>query len=131
MKRVLTVVLVLLSLVSAVSAETIDLKGMTPEELVSLRDAVNAELIARGFEKEVNVPAGTYVVGKDIPAGEYTISTKAMMLAFTTLDSNGQYDDIHSIMPGTPIGRIQLREGYTVEIVGGTAIFSVYTGLGF
>ena len=49
MKKVLVLLLVFVSLVSAASAEGFNLSAMTTEELVSLRDAANAELAVRNF----------------------------------------------------------------------------------
>lgn len=131
MKRILALVLVLISLVGFASAETIDISGMSSDELIALRDAINAEIVSRGIEKEVNVPAGTYTVGEDIPAGTYTIRTSALMISFYTYDANGNYDEMHMVQPSSPIGKLTVTDGQKIEIVGGYAIFAPYAGLSF
>lgn len=55
-------------------AEGIDLSSMTTEDLLSLKNQINAILIERtDLWKEVRVPAGIWEVGVHIPAGHWTI----------------------------------------------------------
>ncbi len=134
MKRILVLLLMLLSLVSIAHAETaVDLAALTTEELVELRSAVNAELSARNFkEKEVTVPPGRYTVGTDIPAGIYTISrTKEYSSNVRTYTPTGQYDLSFLVSTDTPVGKLELAEGQTVEILHESVIFQLYAGLGF
>lgn len=136
MKKLLCVIVVLmicsLSIFSVSVAENqYDLQNMTEEELLALRNAINAELVDRGFEKEVTVPAGSYTVGTDIPEGSYTISTDSMLVMFTVYEKNGMLGAMHNIMPGQNIGKITLIEGQRVDITAGSVIFAPFTGLGF
>lgn len=110
-----------------------DLQSMSDDELVSLRDAINAELASRNFqEKEVTVPPGRYKVGEDIPAGTYTVSkTGAMPAMVTTYTSSGDYDLVYNISADTPIGKLQLAEGQSIEISYDSVLFSPYKGIGF
>jgi hypothetical protein len=73
MKRILALILVLLSLVGFASAETIDLSGMSFDELVALKDQINLAIWNSQEWQEVTVPQGVWKVGEDIPAGTWTI----------------------------------------------------------
>ncbi len=53
------------------ATETIDLSQLSDEEIVSLMDQVNNEIVRRGIEKTAKLSKGTYIVGVDIPAGKY------------------------------------------------------------
>ena len=134
LKRVLVLLLVLLSLVSIASAEVaVDIATMTTEELVNLRNTVNAELAARNFkEKEVTVPVGRYTVGADIPVGVYTITRSGEYFSsIRTYTASGQYDLGFQVANGEPVGKLELSEGQTVEILYESVVFKPYTGLGF
>ncbi len=129
MKKVLSFLVALLFICSSAAAEE-DLKAMTTEDLLALRNAINDELLSRGIEKEVNVPAGTYIIGTDIPAGAYTISTNAVMVVLTTQNSAGHYGEMYSVTPSEKIGKITLSDGDIISITG-SVIFAPYVGLGF
>lgn len=134
MKRFFSFVLVLLLLTPASYAVgTGDLSAMSMEELVSLRDAVNAELAARNFKvKEVTVPAGRYTVGCDIPVGVYTLSSSGdYFSSVRTYTPNGQYDMGFQVADGEPVGKLELTDGQVVEILYSSVIFKLYEGLGF
>lgn len=129
MKKVCAILVVLMLVFSSVAVAE-DLKAMTNDELLALRAAINAELLSRGIEKEVTVPAGSYTIGEDIPAGSYTIRTKVIMAVITTQDENGNYGDMYTVSPTEEIGKITLREGHIITI-SGSVIFAPYVGLGF
>lgn len=133
MKKVLVLLLTLLLIVSAASAEGFDLSAMTTEELVNLRNAVNAELADRDFQtKEVKVPTGRYTVGVDIPAGVYTLTrSEEYFSAIRTYTANGQYDLSFQVSNGEPVGKLELVEGQTIEILYESVVFKPYEGLGF
>ena len=57
--------------------ETIDLSQLSDEEIISLMDQVNNEIVKRGIEKTAKLSKGTYIVGVDIPAGKYTYTCLA------------------------------------------------------
>lgn len=73
MKRFFALILVLLSLTGTVYADTIDLSGMTYEELVSLKNRINLAIWNSQEWQEVTVPQGVWKIGRDIPAGHWTI----------------------------------------------------------
>lgn len=72
MKKVILILLVLCLLSSLAFAE-IDLSQMSFDELVALRTKIDLALWNTNEWQQVTVPAGTYVIGEDIPAGHWTI----------------------------------------------------------
>jgi hypothetical protein len=74
MKRLLTIILVMLFAGSAV-AESIDLSSMTADELEALQEQITIELKERNGVQSVTVPIGVWKVGEDIPFGHWTITT--------------------------------------------------------
>lgn len=74
MKKLFSALLAFLMLCTAgASAKTIDLSGMSYDELVALKDQINLALWESEKWEEVTVPQGVYQVGADIPAGHWTI----------------------------------------------------------
>ena len=59
-------------------AEPIDLSAMTDEEIISLLEAANAEIASRGIGKTAALPKGAYIDGKDLPAGRYIFTSRAV-----------------------------------------------------
>lgn len=60
--------------VTFASAESIDLSSLTYDELIALSTKITMEIMSRPDFKTVKVPPGAYEVGKDIPAGKWTIT---------------------------------------------------------
>lgn len=73
MKKVACILLVFCLFSSVAIAESIDLSGMTIEELVALQERCQLEIMKSDKWQEVTVPAGVYQIGKEIPAGHWTI----------------------------------------------------------
>ena len=65
--------LAMLLIVMSSFADDIDLSNMSIEELATLRDRCQAEIMKSDKWQEVTVPAGVYQIGKEIPAGYWTI----------------------------------------------------------
>lgn len=115
MKKLILIVIAFSMFLSCAHAE--NLSEMSVDDLVALRNAINAELAGRPEWKQVTVPAGTWVVGKDIPAGEYSVSSATDDLArFTCTDSEGGQVEYIWLSESKYLGRIELIEGYTVEL---------------
>lgn len=75
MKKVIAMIITVALFVGTFAlAETVDLSQYTDADLVSLLEAVQQEIADRHIEKSANLPQGSYLVGKDIPAGSYDIS---------------------------------------------------------
>ena len=131
MKRFFVILLVF-SLFAG-SALAADLDGLSFDELLKLQREVAAEIMSRPEWKEVTVPGGTWSVGSDIPAGAYCISA-GKKGGYVTIKRPGELFSIVSqgVRNETnKIGRIELREGDTVEIENGSVVFSPAIGLGF
>ena len=87
------------------------------------------------------VPSGVYMVGKDIPAGSYTVSCAGkdeVMLelwgkALQDYESNGGNLYQVWVEPGENgmIGKLTIEEGNVIEIQSGALIFEQYQGLSF
>lgn len=78
MKKGFLLLLVLCLMIASISttyAESVDLSNYDDSELLALLDQVQSEIVARHIEKVAQLPAGTYVGGKDIPAGTYVLTS--------------------------------------------------------
>ena len=73
MKKLFVLILALVLCCSSAYASSIDLSGMTFDELVALREQLNLAIWNSQEWQEVTVPAGVWKVGEDIPAGSWTI----------------------------------------------------------
>ena len=92
MKKLICILL-LVCMTTFAAADSIDLSGMSFEELVALKERINLAIWNCQEWQEVTVPEGLYVVGEDIPEGKWTI--RAATAHFTvikfgdTLEPNG------------------------------------------
>jgi len=75
------------------TAETIDLSGLSFDELVALKEKINIAIWNSKEWQEVEVPQGVWVVGEDIPAGKWTIKAadgvRTSVYWGDTLDASG------------------------------------------
>lgn len=153
MKKVITICITLaLILALAVPAlADVDLSGLSFEELVALKSQIDLELFARPEWQSVEVPQGLYLVGRDIPAGKWTvrpIETNCSEVSVgRTLDDGGmkltypykadEYIFGTGYMLYSEGNRtemtIEITDGDYVEIDMGSAIFEPFHGaaLGF
>lgn len=114
------------------------------EDLRNLFIAVQYELESRGIpirnmgsyfkaveQKEVTVPRGEYIVGMDIPAGDYTVTSLGWMATVKVETSAGKYKGSYCMNEGDQIGRLSLKEGDVLSVTIDDVIFKPYAGLGF
>lgn len=76
MKKALITLLVICTLfTTTVYASSIDLKSMSTDELINLKDEIYQEIMERVQDEGVEEPIyqGTYIVGEDIKPGKYVI----------------------------------------------------------
>lgn len=125
MKKFISLVLVLI-LVPSFAFASLDLSAYTADELIELKSLILRELIERGDLKEVKVPAGEYVIGIDIPVGEYSVNTSSAAVMLTV----NEYETLHVLSSTESVGRLVLRDGDKLSL-SGTCLFSIYTGLDF
>lgn len=76
-RRFMCVLLVCLLFLPAALADAIDLSGMSDDEIVALLTQVNDEVVRRGINKTATLPQGSYIGGKDLPAGKYIFVCQA------------------------------------------------------
>lgn len=158
MKKLFSALLAVLMLCTAsASAKTIDLSGMSYDELVALKDQINLALWESEKWEEVTVPQGVYQVGADIPAGHWTIKASetdsyasAYVKCGKTLSANKkdlEWDDYYASAslvsdkskgynPITDITEtdFELENGMYVIVEYSSVVFTPYTGkpsLGF
>ena len=83
--------------------------------------------------KKVLVPIGDYIVGEDIPAGSYTLtSTKyAALHLHENADAESYADSYECEEPNFTIGKITLKDGMMVQIRYSDMTFEPFRGLGF
>ena len=58
-------------------AEDVDLAGLSDDELVILMGRVHEEIVARHIEATATLSGGSYIAGRDIPAGSYVYTCLA------------------------------------------------------
>lgn len=149
----LLMVFVLLLQIPIVMAE-VDISGLSYEELVSLVNEAQLQMMKTEKWQEVEVPAGTYLIGRDIPAGHWTIKVvpafgKSIDLYWSdVVNENGQgvprrggsFYTTEEIVSENFVfgaeGRVQsvsweLRDGHYLCIDGGSAIFTPFAGNSF
>lgn len=151
MKKLLSLILVLLVFVSSAVAETmIDLSGMTIDELVALKDQINLAIWNSDEWQEITVPQGVWLVGEDIPAGHWSISCadgySTGIVLGTKLDETGHDIDVwnsdfyYGDSVKNPNNKVfnantdkttidfDLKDGTYVIISNASAIFTPYSG---
>lgn len=113
MKKLAIVLIVACLLCSVAVAE--DFSSMSFDELLELRNKLNAEIMSRPEWKEVEVPSGIWTVGIDIPAGIYSITPVGSSANFACYDENGKLQINLLCIGGKPIGKVELFDGWTVK----------------
>lgn len=102
MKRIAAFVAAIM-LLSSYALADIDLSTMTLEELNALKQQINLEIASRPEVKSVTVPVGVWEIGKDIPAGHWTMTVEdghssdfATIVYCSNLNETGKGADIMS-----------------------------------
>ena len=126
MKRLLCAVLVASLFLPVFAFAEMDIKSLSTEELISLRLFIVQELMDRGEMKSVTVPAGEYIIGEDIPAGSYSVTTDQILVTLVI----GEFDRMYVISPDSPIGKITLKEGDKIQF-SSIVFLAKYAGLSF
>ena len=130
MKKLIALILVALSLIPMVAFADVDFSGMSFDELISLNEKLIQEIISRPEFKEVTVPTGSYKVGEDIPAGNYSLSFSSG--TFGSMIQINDYQDVYSVSSSDPVvGKVTLKDGDSIKISMGSIVFKPYVGLGF
>ena len=78
MKKGIALLLVLAMLLGfGAAAEEIELAHLSDEQVVALMRRVQEEIAARHIEKTATLAGGSYIAGRDIPAGSYVYTCLA------------------------------------------------------
>lgn len=76
MKKLIAVILIMaLAVPAAALADLPDISNLSKEELLKLSYLVQNKLFEKTLPDGVLMPAGDYIVGEDIPAGDYRADT--------------------------------------------------------
>lgn len=132
MKRFLCVLLVALMITPGACAEVIDLSSLSFDQLRELQQKINQEIVSRPEWKEVTVPAGTWEIGKDIPAGAYSLRYEGnVMVTIETYENGVLIDyDFLSKSSDTVMGKKEFKAGQVITI-SASLIFAPPLSLGF
>ncbi len=155
MKRYLIfLVCLIMSVCFTAHADTIDLSGMTYDELIELIDEAQRQIMFSDYWQEVEVPQGEYLVGVDIPEGKWIVTACPQAISYVSqrrltlyrfgieLQNEGFYDYIvNTQLTGveTPqyqnydwnFVRVDLASGDLFVVETGSVIFTPDKGLGF
>ena len=135
MKKLITIILILAMLPVIALADLPDISGLSTDELIELSHQLQLRLFSDQLVNGVKVPPGSYVIGEDIPAGTYRVDFPVVsdLLMGLFMAYTEDYSDYVTYYIGenntTAIGKVELKEGMTLEISDTTAIFYAYTGL--
>lgn len=136
MKRFLAVLLILVC-ITGVSASGESLKNLSVDELRLMIQMINAEIVSRPEWKGTEVPPGEWIVGKDIPVGEYSIS--AINGKRANIKIEGPYVPLSTSFwlnqgiktDEEAIGRVVLEKDYVVTVSISSLWFAPALTLGF
>lgn len=141
MKRMTCFVFIITILLTSISislAADIDLSGMTYTELINLQARVQRAIMETEEWQEVNVPAGLYQVGVDIPAGKWNVTMLnkwARIKIGSKLESNqnevsSKSPDYYTVQinKDVPSQVISFLDGQYVEIYNAGVVFTTPTG---
>ena len=150
MRKLVSVILVVVLLFLATTAiADVDISGCSYDELVQLVNEAQKLMMESDKWQEVEVPAGVYKIGEDIPAGHWDISpvrkgrnmltwgkklnedktgilseNDALIEVILLYDTeNGLYKDGQQTFVSW-----ELIDGQYIEISSGSAVFSPYQG---
>lgn len=130
MKKLICIVMIMCLFPVVSLAE--DLSSMSYEDLIALSQRIATEIMSRSEWKEVEVPPGTYEIGKDIPAGEYSIKCVDHNAIIEIKTANGGWTNkLYEVLSANEVlGKAMLPEGYLISI-SGNVIFAPPVLLGF
>lgn len=125
---ILIAVFISLSIIQAY-ADGIDISGMSYDELIKLQAEVNKAIWASDGWKEVEVPVGVFEVGKEIPAGKWTIKKATNNYTYFRVGKRfvkGEVEDYSFTSDLESEINLILDEGTYVEISYYPVIFTPY-----
>ena len=137
MKRFLCTLLIMCTICACSFADSVDLSAYTFDELKALQEAISAEIVTRPEWKETKIPSGQWVVGTDIPVGEYRITIPEGSAAHLNIIDPSERKTKQTVIDWFAfndtdfLGKMILKEGYIITLSAGSVIFSPVLPLGF
>lgn len=138
MKKFISLLVAMILICSFAYASQIDLSGMSYKELLSLQQDIQRAIMQTSEWQEVEVPAGLYLVGVDIPAGKWNVSMNkkwARVKIGSKLEANqnevsSKSSDYYTVQINqeVPSQIITFLDGQYVEIYNAGVIFTTPTG---
>ena len=132
MKKLIAMMVVILCFMSAIAFAD-DFSGMSDAELLSKYLEIQSILLSRSQSYSIDLYAGKYTVGQDLPAGTYRLETKGAYSSSTLSiykDSEAKYAANTYLMGelynSSIIGKLDLFEGNIVNITGSTVTICIY-----
>ena len=120
---------VLLALSASAFAFSFDFSQYSDVELIELETALQKEKLDRGLAQSANVPSGTYTIGVDIPAGDYSIEMgKNQIIGMIDVTSSYGMGNTYALSNDNPaIGKITLYDGDIFETFT-EIVMTIYSG---
>lgn len=126
----------------------VDISGLSYAELVTLQEQVTKQIMLTDQWQEVRVPAGAYLIGREIPAGKWTMApqkgqTAIVMLGWELNDVGTSFDHwaervqitdhTDSYAEYNPVESVswELKDGMYLVIEDCSVIFTPYAGPSF
>jgi len=137
MKRLITIILILALILPASSLADVILNGMTTDELLELRRQINLQLFNEKLLDGVDVDPGKYIVGEDLPAGDYRVEVilPSQAYAFGSVwvyDPGETFLTVGGNMTGEGyerIGKLSLTDSQTIEVTLYSVKLFLYEGI--
>ena len=141
MKRLITVILVLALVVPAAAAADLpDISNLSKEELIQLDGIIQNMLFEQSLPDGVLLPAGNYVVGIDLPAGDYRADVVSDTGGIINIYKTKEDYESHPLLSlnqeialgnmwGTLVFRLTLEEGNYVILKYNSLKLYRYVGL--
>ena len=129
MKKIICILALVVMFAGVACADAPDFSDWTYDQLVTLHLYVGQEIMKRPEWKETTVPAGNWIVGVDIPEGQYSI--KPVKYGYIKIiDDKGSLFFNKAMDEGDTVGKLDLKSAYTISL-NDEFIFSPAIGLDF
>lgn len=139
MKKLVSILVLVFLVVSSAAAEDINLSSLSFDQLVQLQSRITMEIMQRNEWQEVTVPAGIYEVGKDIPAGTWSLEMADKGMCEVLLYPNKAQSEqefgfslfdvvLSELLEKTTVGKLDMQNGNILQL-SGNVIFRPFTGM--
>jgi|LSQX01.2.fsa_nt_gb hypothetical protein len=135
MKKTFALLLALLMMTSTASAVSIDTLSL--DELMDLRIRIEERIIELSEDWSLRVPMGIYEVGKDVPAGSYSVESEKGNRARFMLSSSYEKALSNTVLfseylsEDKEFGKIIFSDGQFLKIEDNAVLLRKYKGLSF